>query len=152
MATTTDTASVLKDLVQINVDRYNGCQKAIEDVQDSDLKDMFSRMGQQSLNFKNDLERFGSSDVHIPTDDTSTASKVHRTWIDIKSVFTGKDRHSVLAAAEQGEDTILKTYNHALTNDSSAMSAELRQLVQQQKQELLQSHNMVKALRDAKMS
>ena len=46
MATTTEISSVLKDLVQINVDRYNGCQKALEDVHDSDLKDMFRRMGE----------------------------------------------------------------------------------------------------------
>ncbi|TKK71796.1 PA2169 family four-helix-bundle protein [Ilyomonas limi] len=151
MATTTEISSVLKDLVQINVDRYNGCQKAIEDVQDSDLKDMFRRMGEQSLNFKNELERFGGSDVHIPTDETSAASKVHRTWIDIKSAFTGKDRHSVLAAAETGEDTILKTYREAL-EDTSGMPTDLMQVVQRQKQELQQSHNMVKALRDSRLS
>ena len=151
MATTTEISSVLKDLVQINVDRYNGCQKAIEDVHDSDLKDMFRRMGEQSLNFKNELEGLSVNDVHVPTDETSAASKLHRTWIDIKSVFTGKDRHSVLAAAEQGEDTILKTYNEALQNNSG-MPTDLMQVVQRQKQELLQSHNMVKALRDAKLS
>lgn len=151
MATTTEISSVLKDLIQINVDRYNGCQKAIEDVHDSDLKDMFRRMGQQSLNFKEELERFGSNDVHVPTDDTSAASKLHRTWIDIKSVFTGKDRHSVLAAAESGEDTILKTYNEAL-NDNNGLPTDVMQVVQRQKQELLQSHNMVKALRDSNLS
>lgn len=151
MATTTEISSVLKDLVQINVDRYNGCQKAMEDVHDSDLKDMFRRMGQQSLNFKNELEGYGSSDVHVPTDETSTASKLHRTWIDIKSAITGKDRHSVLAAAETGEDTILKTYNEAL-QDTSGMPTDLMQVVQRQRSELQQSHNMVKALRDARMS
>ena len=151
MASTTEISSVLKDLIQINVDRYNGCQKAMEDVHDSDLKDMFSRMGQQSLNFKNELERFGGNDVHIPTDDTSAASKVHRAWIDVKSAFTGKDRHSVLATAETGEDTILKTYNEAL-NDNNGLPTDLLQVVQRQKQELLQSHNMVKALRDSKLS
>jgi len=151
MATTSEITSVLKDLIQINVDRYNGCQKAIEDVHDSDLKDMFRRMGEQSLNFKNELEGMSSNDVHVPTNDTSAASKLHRTWIDIKSVFTGKDRHSVLAAAEQGEDTILKTYNEALQNNNG-LPTDLLQVVQRQKQELLQSHNMVKALRDARLS
>ena len=151
MATTTDISSVLKDLIQINVDRYNGCQKANEDVHDSDLKDMFRRMGEQSLNFKNELEGLSGSNVHIPTDETSAASKLHRTWIDIKSVFTGKDRHAVLATAEQGEDTILKTYNEALQNNNG-LPVDLVQVVQRQKQELLQSHNMVKALRDAKLS
>jgi uncharacterized protein (TIGR02284 family) len=151
MATTSEISSVLKDLIQINVDRYNGCQKAIEDVQDSDLKDMFRRMGEQSLNFKNELESLSGFDVHVPTDETSTASKLHRTWIDIKSVFTGKDRHAVLSTAEEGEDTILRTYNDALKNNVG-LPSDLVQVVQRQKQELLQSHNMVKALRDAKLS
>lgn len=151
MTTTSESTSVLKDLIQVNTDRYNGCQKALEDVEDSDLKDMFNRMGQQSLNFKNELERFGGSEVHIPTDETSTASKLHRAWIDIKSAFTGKDRHAVLAAAEQGEDTILATYKDAL-EDSGKMPMELTEVVQRQRSELQQSHNMVKALRDAKLS
>jgi uncharacterized protein (TIGR02284 family) len=151
MATTTDISSVLKDLIQINNDRYNGCQKAIEDIQDTDLKDMFRRMGQQSLEFKNELETYATSDEHVPTDETSVASKLHRAWIDVKAVFTGKDRHAVLAAAETGEDTILHTYNNAL-EDRNAMPPGLLQVVQRQRSELQQSHDMVKALRDTKLS
>ncbi len=149
MATTTETTSVLKDLIQINNDRYNGFQKSAEDVQDSDLKDLFRRMSQQSLGFKNELETYDSSgDAHIPADETSVSSKLHRVWIDIKSAFTGKDRHAVLAAAEYGEDTILKTYKDAIA-DSNQLPGGLLAVVQKQREELQQSHNMIKALRDS---
>ncbi len=151
MATTTENSSVLHDLIQINTDRYNGCLKSIEDVEDTDLKDLFRRMAQQSLNFKNELETYATGTEHVDMDDTSAASKLHRVWIDIKSVFTGKDRHAVLAAAETGEDTILKTYREAL-EQGTQMPSDVLQIVQRQRDELQQSHNAVKALRDSKMN
>lgn len=149
MATTaSETTSVVKDLIQINTDRYNGFLKSAEDVEDIDLKELFNRFGQQSLNFKNELERLSTGAEPIASDDTSLGSKLHRAWIDVKSTFTGKDRHSVLAAAEYGEDQILGEYRDAIQNGSS-LTSDVLAVIQQQKQDIQQAHNTIKALRDS---
>ena len=152
MATTTETTSVVKDLIKMNNDRYNGFTKATEDVQDSSLKDLFTRLGKQSNDFKNELMPFASGSDFDDTTDTSVGSKLHRAWIDIKQAITGKDRHTILQSCEFGEDQILHTYKDTLQNDTTELPSDLRMVIQRQETQLQQSHDMIKALRDSKMN
>ncbi len=152
MATTTEqTTSVVKDLIKINNDRYNGYVKSAEDVEDTSLKDLFTRLGKQSNDFKNELMPFAAGVDMDDTDDTSVGSKMHRTWIDIKQAITGKDRHTILQSCEWGEDQILHTYKDTLEKDSD-LPSDLRMVVQRQESQLQESHDMIKALRDSKMN
>ena len=150
--TTTETTSVVKDLIKINNDRYNGFTKAAEDVDDSSLKDLFVRLGKQSNDFKNELTPFASGADFEDTTDTSIGSKVHRAWIDIKQAITGKDRHTILQSCEFGEDQILHTYKDTLEKDTDELPSDLRSVVQSQETQLQQAHDMIKALRDSKMN
>ncbi len=152
MATTTETTSVVKDLIKINNDRYNGFTKASEDVDDSSLKDLFTRLGKQSNDFKNELTPFALGTDLEDTTDTSVGSKIHRTWIDIKQAITGKDRHTILQSCEWGEDQILHTYKDTLEKDSNDLPSDLRSVIQRQETQLQQAHDMIKALRDSKMN
>ena len=150
MATTMEeTNSMVKDLIKINNDRYNGYVKSAEDVDDSSLKDLFTRLGKQSNDFKNELLPFASGDTMDDATDTSVGSKLHRTWIDVKQAITGKDRHTILQSCEWGEDQILHTYNDALDKQEN-LPADLRSVVQRQQSQLQQSHDMIKGLRDSK--
>ena len=151
MATTTEaTSSVVKDLIKMNNDRYNGFLKAAEDVDDSSLKDLFNRLSKQSNDFKNELVPFASIEDADETNDTSVGSKLHRTWIDIKQAITGKDRHTILQSCEWGEDQILHTYKDTLQNET--LSSDVKMVVQRQESQLQESHDMIKALRDSKMN
>ena len=49
-------------MIKINNDRYNGFVKAAEDVDDSSLKDLFTRLGKQSNDFKNELLPFAAGE------------------------------------------------------------------------------------------
>lgn len=151
MATTTETTSVVKDLIKMNNDRYNGYVKSAEDVDDSSLKDLFTRLGKQSNDFKNELLPFAAGEDLDDTNDTSIGSKVHRAWIDIKQAITGKDRHTILQSCEWGEDQILHTYKDTLEKENG-LSADVRIVLQRQETQLQQSHDMIKALRDSKMN
>ncbi len=151
MATTTETTSVVKDLIRINNDRYNGFVKAAEDVEDSSLKDLFTRLGKQSNDFKNELTPFAAGEDLDEATDTSVGSKLHRAWIDIKQAITGKDRHTILQSCEWGEDQILHTYKDTLEKENG-LSADVRMVVQRQETQLQQAHDMIKALRDSKMN
>lgn len=67
--------------------------------------------------------------------------------MDVKAVFTGGDRATVLSNCEAGEDAAQRAYQMAL-NDEDVMP-ETKDLIARQKQQLLASHNEIKALRDA---
>ncbi|RZJ77190.1 MAG: PA2169 family four-helix-bundle protein, partial [Chryseobacterium sp.] len=77
---------------------------------------------------------------------TTTSGKIYRAWMDIKAVFTGHDRETVLNNCEFGEDAAQKAYKMAL--ETEGLSSHLNTLVTEQKADLRTSHDRVKALRD----
>ena len=75
----------------------------------------------------------------------SMAGALHRGWLDIKSVVTGKDDHAILAEAERGEDVAKSTYESAL---NEALPASAETLVQQQAVKVRLAHDDVRSLRE----
>jgi len=149
MDTRTVNAEILNDLVQINNDRVAGYEKAIEELksEDSDLKSLFVRMIGESHQHKMAL----ATEVQALGDEieegTTNSGKIYRAWMDVKAVFTGHDRKTVLNNCEFGEDAAQKAYKMAL--DEEGLSADLRALITEQKAALRVSHDEIKALRDA---
>ena len=40
--------------------------------------------------------------------------KIYRAWMEVKAVFTGENRHTILSNCEAGEDAVQKAYRKAL--------------------------------------
>jgi uncharacterized protein (TIGR02284 family) len=150
---TLDTAahqiSALNDLIKINNDRVEGYQKGLEGTEDADLKGLFSTYIAQSQKYTTQLEGLVTSLGGEPTDATTTAGKFYHAWINVKSAFTGKDRHSILADCEYGEDVAKKAYKEALADVDLNWSTNIIDTITDQNQGILTAHNEVKALRDA---
>ena len=140
----------LNDLIQINNDRIAGYEKAIDELGDNldgDLKILFTKMIAESGKYKADLAAMVASYGGKVAEGSTLAGKLYRAWMDVKAVFTGGDRKTVLSNCEAGEDATQRAYQMAL-NDEEVMP-ETKVLIAKQKQELLSSHNEIKALRDA---
>ena len=138
-------SEVLKDLIRINNDRVTGYSKAAAQAKDNDLQSLFSQLAQQSRQFASELRSLLTDSEKDVVDETTTAGKIYRAWMDVKATFTGKDRKAILASCEFGEDAAQKAYKEALEED---LSAEARQLVVDQKSSLKKSHDRIKRLRD----
>jgi len=149
MQATMETIEILNDLVQINNDRIDGYEKALGELkeEDNDLKALFSSMISESHEIRLAL----GTEVNALGGDmetsTTTSGKIYRAWMDVKALFTGHDRHTVLANCERGEDAAQKAYNTALEDED--LPAYLREMVAEQQQTLKRSHDKIKALRDA---
>jgi uncharacterized protein (TIGR02284 family) len=148
MQNTKETIEVLNDLIQINNDRITGYEKAIRETkaEDEDLKILFATMIAESHRNKialaTEVQTMGA-DVE---NGTTTSGKIYRAWMDVKAVFTGHDRHTILANCEAGEDAAKKAYRTALEHE--ALPAYIRELLVQQEGALLASHDEIKSLRD----
>lgn len=143
------TKDCLKDLILLNNDRYEGYQKASEQTNDNDLKQLFARLSGESQKFSNELQAHFPDMKETPKDDETTNSgKLYRVWMDVKNALSTNDRHSVLAACEYGEDVIKKGYEDALKNRED-LTSEILPVIQRQYDSLLEAHNHVKALRDS---
>jgi uncharacterized protein (TIGR02284 family) len=148
MKTINEAAEILNDLVQINNDRIEGYEKAIENLkpEDQDLKPLFLSMIDESRKCKMAL----STELNVfreDTEESSTASgKLYRAWMDVKAVFTGHNRKSILENCEFGEDAAQKAYKDAAQDED--LPANLKSLILEQKATLRQSHDKIKQLRD----
>ncbi len=154
-ATATATIDILNDLVLINNDRIAGYEKAIDELKSGDnasenldLTLLFEKMIDESRENRNAL----GHEVQVlggkMAEGTMTSGKIFRVWMDVKALFTGKDRHAILASCETGEDAAQKAYASALEEDDD-LPGFLRQMVSKQKDALKKSHDEIKVLRDA---
>lgn len=148
MENNTVNPETLNDLIKINNDRVAGYEKAIEELQpeDADLKALFVKMIAESHKHKLALaSALQGSGTELETG-TTTSGKIYRAWMDVKAVFTGHDRQTVLNNCEAGEDAAQKAYKSAL--EEEGLSAANRTLITEQKTELRASHDQIKGLRD----
>jgi uncharacterized protein (TIGR02284 family) len=149
MTTNKDVIEVLNDLIRINNDRTAGYMRAAEDTKnvDVDLRTIFERMADESrqnaIELTAQVGRLGGE----PATGTTTSGKIYRAWMNVKDMFTGKDRHALLASCEYGEDAAQRAYEDALASDAP-LPTEVRQLITSQKASLRNSHDMVKKYRD----
>jgi uncharacterized protein (TIGR02284 family) len=144
-------SEVLNDLLRINNDRIEGYEKASKETDDVDLKALFTSMAAESRIIATELTReirnYGGDPDYK---DTTSSGKIYRVWMDVKATFAGNDRKSVLNACEFGEDAAQKAYKDALESDD--LNASVRSLIQNQKNTLRKSHDLIKKERDVEVN
>lgn len=143
-----EVVSTLNELIETCRDGQNGFKEAAENVKNPELKSFFTQASAERAQFVRELEvevrRFGGD----PEKSGSASAAVHRVWMDLKGTFTGKDDHSILAECERGEDSAVETYQEAIKKGISPPN--ILTLVEQQFQNIRQTHDRVKQMRDAK--
>jgi uncharacterized protein (TIGR02284 family) len=143
-----EVVEVLNDLVMINNDRIAGYERAIKELKqnDDDLKTLFDQMIVESQKIKSDL----AHEIQVLHGDVEKGStemgKIYRAWMDVKAVFTGENRHTVLSNCETGEDAAQNAYKKALETDR--LPAFLRELLASQQSTLRESHDEIRDLRN----
>ena len=148
MKTSKEAIEILNDLIQINNDRIDGYERAIKELQeeDSDLKTLFASFIDESRQNKMVLGKEVQALGGDMENSTTNSGKIYRAWMDIKAVFTGKDRHTVLNNCEFGEDAAQKAYKSALNSED--LPAYLNEMISNQQRILKDAHDEVKAFRD----
>jgi uncharacterized protein (TIGR02284 family) len=137
--------SVLNNLIETCKDGENGFKTAAEGLSNREIKTKFQQYsrerGLMSSELQAEVRRLGGD----PEKSGSMAGALHRGWLDIKAVVTGKDDHAIVAEAERGEDAAKSAYESAL---QEPLPASAQMLVQQQAVKVHQAHNDVRAIRD----
>ncbi|WP_300733043.1 PA2169 family four-helix-bundle protein [Pseudomonas sp.] len=140
--------SVLNDLIETSKDGQEGFKTCAEDIKHPELKAYFSTRSADCAKAAAELQVKVRELGGDPETSTSVAGDLHRRWLDVKSVFTGKDEEAVLNEAERGEDHAIKAYKEALEKISKHNLLAIRELVERQYLGVQQNHDKVKALRN----
>jgi len=141
-----DTISVLNDLIETCKDGEKGFRECAEDLKNPQLKTTMVQRAQDCATASAELQQLVRSLGGDPETSGSVAGDLHRRWVDLKSMVTGKDDEAILNECERGEDVALKSYRKALDKD---LPADIRVVIQRQFQGVQRNHDQVKALRDA---
>jgi uncharacterized protein (TIGR02284 family) len=147
MQNTKEIIEVLNDLIQINNDRIAGYEKAIRESkpEDNDLKILYASMVAESHRMKialaTEVQTLGAE----VEQGTTTSGKIYRAWMDVKAIFAGHDRQSILVNCEAGEDAAQRAYHMALNHD---LPAYIRDLLTRQQVSLQASREEIISLRD----
>ena len=140
--------SVLNHLIEVSKDGQEGFKTCAEDIKNPELKALFvkrsSECASAAAQLQAEVRKLGGD----PETSTSVGGDLHRRWVDVKALFTGKGEEAVLNEAERGEDHAKKAYREALEKLAKHNLLGLRDLVDRQYQGVLRNHDQVKALRN----
>jgi len=137
--------STLNDLIETSKDGQEGFRTCAEDASDPQLKAFLASRSQACAAAVIELQDLVRAYGGDPETTGGLGGAVHRRWIDIKSLVTGKDDKAVLKECERGEDVAVASYRNALEKN---LPAEVRTVVERQYQGVLQNQDQVRSLRD----
>ncbi|MBT2559390.1 PA2169 family four-helix-bundle protein [Hymenobacter sp. ISL-91] len=137
----------LNELIETLKDGQKGYAEAMTDVEGADLKDLFKKYAAQRSSYITELEdQMFKLDLK-PDEESSITSAVHRAFINLKGMITGKDRHAILAECERGEDYAKAAYEKAMKMQD--IPATLKTVIDKQAAGIKQAHDEIRNLRDA---
>lgn len=143
------TVDALNTLLEINNDRIEGYEKASENTEERDLKDLFSNFKKTSLNCRLELVSEINKLSGEATDETNTSGKFFRAWMDFKASLTGRDRKAILDSCEYGEEQADNTYQNVLEDESEHLSREQLSMIKKQHKHLKADYSKIKTMQNA---
>lgn len=137
--------STLNDLIETSKDGEEGFRNCADDVSDPQLKTFFSNRAQSCAAAAVELQDLVRAYGGDPETSGGLGGALHRRWVDIKALLTGKDVKAVLQECERGEDFAVSSYRRALERN---LPTQIRAVVERQYQGVMQNHDQVRSLRD----
>ncbi len=149
MSDTKKVIMVLNDLIKINIDRITGYEKAINDLDASEvmLKTLFNQVSDDSHDIKSQLTEKVIALGGEPADHRTVPGTIYQAWMDVKATFSGHDTGSTLEACEFGEDAAQRAYKEAIKM-SDEFPSDIKHMITSQKNLLKMSHDLIKTQRD----
>jgi uncharacterized protein (TIGR02284 family) len=140
-----DVISTLNDLIETCKDGEQGFRTCAEDIKDTKMKSFFVDRAQRCAEAAAELQQEVRALGGNPETSSSVSGTLHRRWVDIKGLITGKDDEAILNECERGEDVAKRSYANALAKE---LPANIRTIVERQYNGVLRNHDQVKAMRN----
>ena len=135
---------ILRELIIINNDRYEGYRTASEELNDVSFKAIHAELSLQSTRFSAELRKLIPPNELAPeNDETKFFGDFYSSWMSIKSALAENDNSAILLLCKFSEDIIQKTYDDYIIDVDIA--SEVSSLVKKQRKELDKSYDLLKA-------
>ncbi|MGY8914582.1 MAG: ferritin-like domain-containing protein [Flavobacteriales bacterium] len=138
--------SEIREILKKNRDAEKGFSKAAENAEDAALKAYFRKKSSERQEFNAKL----LSEIQTAyTEFDATGSftgTIHRTWMDVKSLFSADDDESMLEESIRGDKAAVDEYDDVLNYKN--LPAGLRFLLNEQREKILMDIAKNKRLED----
>lgn len=109
-----ETISSLQKLLKINYDSREGFKQVMLKSENPVLTNYLKERAALHSAFATELSNVIISLNETPAESGTAPGAIHRTWIDIKTTFTGNDADSILQECIRGEKSIVEDYEKVL--------------------------------------
>lgn len=153
MTTNEKLSETLHDFVKINHDRIVGCEKAADQTTASDvqMQTVYLEMANESRSYiKAFNKRINNLGIMSASNNASTGS-IYKGWMEVKKMFNGNNRKSILDSCVMEEKAAQNAYNNALDADIN-MNFDIRQLIIEQKAGLKKSYEIINGCNNFKIA
>lgn len=112
----TGDVSVLNTLIGTLLDSVEGYRKAAEDVDNPTYLALFTDRSNERQEVAARLQAAVAQLGGNPEDDATTMGAIHRVFVNLKSVVTGRDDEAIVNEVERGEDYLKAKFETAMKN------------------------------------
>ena len=143
---TEEIGNKLNDLLEKTYDAEKGFKKAADNIDNTALKTYFKQKAQERYDFghelKSELKAF-NQDIDKGGSITGAA---HRTWMDVKALFSSENEESMLEEAIRGEKSAIDEYSDVINETSLPTST--KSILESQKNKIQNGLSRIKTLED----
>lgn len=112
------TIDELNDLIAIAADGREGYENAANNIEDTTAKNIFRKYAEERASYVSQLQQEIIFLKGQPNDSAGDVKgTLHRTWLSIKSTFSGGNRNAIVNGCITGEESAIDSYKDALSKD-----------------------------------
>ena len=140
-----DIIDQLNKLIETSKDGEYGFRTCAENVKSPDLQTIFLRRAEDCARGAAELQGLVARLGGKVEDDSSVSGTLHRGWVSVKGVLTGKSDVAILEECERGEDKALERYRDAI---KAQLPADVMEVVRRQYDGVKRNHDQIRTRRD----
>lgn len=137
--------TILNSLITTTIDSANGFERAAEDADVPQFKEMFGTFAQERRQVVGTLQQHVRSLGGTPSDDGSLKADLHRRWVDLRDAISKGGDKEIVEEVERGEDYIKAKYIKEM--EDTQLSAETLAVIRQAYQSVRAGHDRASALK-----
>jgi len=127
--------SRLKDVVEKNEDSVKGFEKAADHAKELGTKNYFENKAEERKRFIKQLRNATPAlEIGNTKIEGSAKGAVHRSWMDVKALFSSDNDESMLEEAVRGDKAAIQEYNEVMTH--KMVPHRLKEILKEQKKEI----------------
>ena len=143
MASSNETVSVLRSLIESCREGSEGYRNAAQRVDDGELRSLFASYAEQRQAFLDELNQEVTRLGEEPGSMRTLGESLNSAWTSVRDAVTSNDRESVIAECERGEDEAVETYRQAL---DAPLPDPIRSVVARQYQGVQRAHDEIRSI------